>query len=497
MHSHGKHLKMAKNCDILVCPMRNTLQKTCLLLLASVSLAALSVESVSAQDTIHYPARAKPVYQKEQLMRKALPSSNSYGYNGQLRSRPGTEAQPGYNIETYKAIPYNVESSKAEISVQEYVPQALHPVPSRVQPMPAPLPPMMPEQQAPRISYIEPQQIPPEMFQTQPINIQPNIESTVAAPAMQAPIPTAPALTTPIAEQNPPAVKVGDAPRVKFFDATQSGSAPSFGAAVNQVAPEDVPLEPELSRASERILEQLPVDIFPDKGRDIQGGFALDRNDATRGIPTGVTFETNRSVGANIAVKRQDMDVNYELEKAYNALLQGNTEIAVMIYNDIINAQPKNKYALFGLATTYHKLGLLEKARPLYGTLLEIDPYDKEALNNFLALVGEEAPDSAITYLEQLKSTNSDFSPIYAQLAQLYKKQGNMRSAILNMQQATAISPDNLIYMYNLAVLYDVNKDTRRAEALYRQILKAGMKGKEIPASVSDIQERLIYLSSN
>ncbi len=284
---------------------------------------------------------------------------------------------------------------------------------------------------------------------------------------------------------------------VTLYDATQNGTAPTFHAdEMEEVAPVVAPASSELSIESKAILSALPGDLFPNE-RLPEGGFGMDRSQPTQELPSGNDIDPTNSIGANVAVKRQNIDVNYELEKAYNALLNGNTEVAVMIYRDILTAQPNNKHALFGLATTYHKLGMTAEARPVYGRLLSLDPYNPEALNNFLALIGEEAPDSAIAYLQQLKAKNPDFSPIPAQLAQLYHKQGKMRLAIANMQQAVGLSPENLIYRYNLAILYDENSQYDRAIPIYKQLIRAGLDGKDIPASLQDIQERLTFLASN
>ncbi len=258
---------------------------------------------------------------------------------------------------------------------------------------------------------------------------------------------------------------------------------------VTPVAP---PQTEAISAQTNNILQKLPRDIFPTP-RTEKSNF-----DVSRTKMQGTTEATaEQEIGASVAVRRQSFDVNYELDKAYNALIRGNTQTAVQIYREVLVAEPNNKYALFGLATTYHKLGMAEQARPLYGRLLELDPYNKEALNNFLALVGEEAPEQAIAYLEQLKGQNSDFSPIYAQLAGLYLRQGNNPLAIENMQEAVAISPENLVYKYNLAVMYDKAKQGERAAILYRQLVKAGLDGAELPASLRDIQKRLTFLVSN
>ncbi len=417
-----------------------------------------------------------PAYNKEQLrIKSTIPREPYTERTNGLRSRP----QPRTIIETPPVI-------NAPVAV-------------------APAPQINPEIE----SYSAPQPynasngvIDENIFRMQPVP-----ESAFSAPPQQpmtAPQPLIAPQETIAVSQAPEIKEARDAPEVKFFDATATGTAPSYDASAQQAAavsaPAALPMldnKKELTRESENILEKLPTDIFPYKPEDAIKGFDIEREDAQRGLGADVNFDSAQPVEAGIKIQQQDMDVNYELEKAYNALLKSNTEIAVHIYNNILNTYPENRHALFGLATTYHKLGFLDKARPLYGKILSSNPYDKEALNNFLALVGEEAPDSAIAYLEQLKLSNNDFSPIYAQLAALYNKEGEVDKAVLNMQQAVALSPNNMVYMYNLAVIYDTNRDYRRAEALYRQIIKAGLKGEEIPVSVEEIQERLTYLASN
>ncbi len=153
--------------------------------------------------------------------------------------------------------------------------------------------------------------------------------------------------------------------------------------------------------------------------------------------------------------------------------------------------------ALFGLATTYHRLGLLDKARPVYGKLLAIDPHHKEALNNFLALVGEEAPEEALRIMARLEEMNPNFSTIPAQMALLYKKVGDLDNAAASMLRAVTISPENLIYKYNLAILYDLRGDKANAAILYRELVEARFRGQELPAPVEEIQERLTFLMSN
>lgn len=206
---------------------------------------------------------------------------------------------------------------------------------------------------------------------------------------------------------------------------------------------------------------------------------------------------TEDMLGLKIKVKRQDYNENKELEEAYQTLLAGRTAEAIDIYKEVLSVNPNNTTALFGLATTYHKAGRIGEARPVYGRLLKIDPDNREALSNFLALISEESPEGALEELVALEQKNSNFSPIPAQMAILYDKLGQPEAARNKMIRAVSLSPENLVYRYNLAVMLDKQGLTRDAASLYRELIDASRQGKNIPAPVDDIQKRLTFILSN
>jgi len=202
------------------------------------------------------------------------------------------------------------------------------------------------------------------------------------------------------------------------------------------------------------------------------------------------------SVGLKISVSRQHLDSGYELNRAYDALIAGDSEQAVDIYQNIIADQPQNQDALFGLAATYHRAGELAKARPLYGALLRINPEHREGLNNFLVLVSDEAPEEALFELQKLQQRNPDFSPIPAQMALVLEKLGQADMARDQMMKAIRLAPENLVYKYNLAVMMDRQGRYADASALYGLLVDAALRGESIPAPLEDIQKRLNYINT-
>lgn len=268
------------------------------------------------------------------------------------------------------------------------------------------------------------------------------------------------------------------------------------------VAPKPVPAiasaaEDALSNESKTILSHIPSQIDTVKAKKAKN-IAMSRvsPEVQELLGNDPKVDAYESVGLSIKVRRPGLDTNHELGRAFNALMAGETQDAVRIYKDILSVDAKNQDALFGLAATYHRLGDLEKARPLYGALLKLNPNHREGLNNFLALVSDESPQEALAELGRLEERNPQFSPIPAQIAILLDKLGYVVEAREKMLHAIDLAPENLTYKYNLAVMLDRQGSFADASALYRLLIDAALKGAIIPASSESLQKRLNYIAT-
>jgi Flp pilus assembly protein TadD len=152
---------------------------------------------------------------------------------------------------------------------------------------------------------------------------------------------------------------------------------------------------------------------------------------------------------------------------------------------------------LFGLATTYHRAGQLQLARPLYGELLSVDPHNVEGLNNFLVLLADESPKDALAELEHLEKSHPGLSIIPAQMAIIHEKMGDYDAAMEKMNIAISLSPENLKYRYNMAIILDKKGDWQNAAIFYKQLLTASERGEKIAANLESIQQRMTFISTN
>jgi Flp pilus assembly protein TadD len=116
---------------------------------------------------------------------------------------------------------------------------------------------------------------------------------------------------------------------------------------------------------------------------------------------------------------------------------------------------------------------------------------------NMLALLGRAEPNQALAQLEDMRKTHPNSAAVVAQLAGLYAGQGMLDRAIANAKQAVEMAPDNLFYVYNLAILHDRGGRSRDAAVAYREVLQrvGGGESGGLSLPVADIQSRLAYLT--
>jgi len=177
-----------------------------------------------------------------------------------------------------------------------------------------------------------------------------------------------------------------------------------------------------------------------------------------------------------------DKDLREKEKLAYNAILVGQYEVAVELYKEIIQKEPKNNYAKYSLAVVYQRLNQNKQAKNIYYDLLKADVENKdEVINNIIAIMIEETPREASYMLMRLTKQNPNTAYLYASLGLAYEKIGDYQEAINSYIKAYDLDKNNLNYCYNLAVLFDQNKQYENAMEMYSIILKnANNLNKEI-----------------
>lgn len=199
----------------------------------------------------------------------------------------------------------------------------------------------------------------------------------------------------------------------------------------------------------------------------------------------------------NVSDNKKPAFNDYEtLKKANRALDVGQYEAAIVLYQSVLNESPKDRDAMFGLATSYQKAGRKNRAKEIYKQILTEHPTYEPALSNLLALASSEAPEHALAEFAVIEARNPNFAGVYAQKAKVYREQMNLDYAISNLRKALSIKPNNNNYRYDLAIIEDERGNFSNAIQLYSELVKAANDGQNIPADKELIVERMGYIAT-
>ena len=265
----------------------------------------------------------------------------------------------------------------------------------------------------------------------------------------------------------------------------------------------------KLSPKTEAMIDRVPANLGVEKTpantkrKLVRGGFLdeseeirIEAIDESEAEDLGSVVEDEDSFKVAVKNARGKKHENELLAQGLKALSHGQYESAIALYKKVLDKSPRNRDALFGVATSYHKAGKKPQARDAYKNLLTHYPRFEEGINNLLVLAGEEAPAQALKEIEELEKRNPHFSAIYAQKAVIYSKLDLTEKAIENMAIALKLEPDNNAYRYNLAVMLDDAGYDNDAVKLYQLLLEESLAGREVPASHSEIRERLEFVAA-
>ena len=161
-------------------------------------------------------------------------------------------------------------------------------------------------------------------------------------------------------------------------------------------------------------------------------------------------------------------------------------------YNDAIRwleravqFDPKNRDAWYYLGRAYYTKAQLVEARKAFLAVLDLDPQDAKAENN-LGLIFETSgqPSAAIEAYQkaiawQEKSPNPSEQP-YVNLGNLLLEQGQGKEAVVLLEKAIQLAPDNAFCRMKLGVAY---RQVGRLEDSRRQLEKATQLEPDNPAT--------------
>lgn len=228
-------------------------------------------------------------------------------------------------------------------------------------------------------------------------------------------------------------------------------------------------------------------EVFSQIAKVIKGGHSNIINDGD--------FLEKRSDKFEITVSENSTNVGHLLKKAKTAFDIGSIEVAESFYKQILDKFPENKSALIGLGNLYYVQKDYKKAHETYLALLKKYPKDTNVILNYLTVVSDYDPDFALKEMLNL-SSDVNFAPLYASIGLLYLKVNELDSAKNYMISALSLEPENIFYIYNLAIIFDKLSDFKNAAFFYQKLVNLQDKDiiKNIP--IGQISNRLKFISN-
>ncbi len=358
-----------------------------------------------------------------------------------------------------------------------------------------PRPPQLPGQAAaPPVAPVVPVPLTPSAVAVPPTIASP---ATPDGPQPPAPAPQVAIVAPPQASSAPPAVVAAypppPAPPTAPLPAAppqQVAAAPALPPIAAAAPPPHPVAKPALPRQATPD-EDLPAVLDRIRRQKAAPAIAepvsVDRRRASADL-TAATGESAISVAVSMPAERDDA------RSAYDMLLHGQYDGALGLYEKALKAAPTSLPLLLGKATAQHKLRRYSDARDSYRQVLVIDPDNREALTNMTAIIADQAPERALDDLRLLQRGHAGFSPIAAQIASIEAKGNNLPAAIVALNQAIALAPDNGLYRLNLAILQDRAGMAKEAAQSYQAALELLGSAGPLPLAVEQIRQRLKYL---
>ena len=161
-----------------------------------------------------------------------------------------------------------------------------------------------------------------------------------------------------------------------------------------------------------------------------------------------------------------------ELKKiAYKAYKNHEYEIAIKYYKNILKIDPKDNLSKLSLATSYHALKQYRQAKPIYVELMRIYPDNENIVSNLISIIINESPYEAVYIVPTISEKYENSASIQAQTSMSFAKVKNYKEAIKYIKKALYLDKDNIEYLYNMGVLYDMNGEYGKALKIYKDVI--------------------------
>jgi Flp pilus assembly protein TadD len=222
-------------------------------------------------------------------------------------------------------------------------------------------------------------------------------------------------------------------------------------------------------------LPPLPVQVAPPPAAplEIKPVFAANPvNDSDKVLSARIEPAPPPPPASPIRIVRSTARVNPLTSQAYDALQQGNLVAAQQSYERLLNAEPKNADALYGLAAIALQNNRPDLAEDYYLRILESDPRDAVAHAGLIGLHGKANGSNAESRLKTLIAEQPNIGALHFALGNIYAAENRWREAQQAYFLAYKNESDTPDIVFNLAISLDHLHQDKLAAQYYNEALR-------------------------
>jgi tetratricopeptide (TPR) repeat protein len=149
-------------------------------------------------------------------------------------------------------------------------------------------------------------------------------------------------------------------------------------------------------------------------------------------------------------------------------------DIALKSVADYLTRHPGNKMVRKQQALLLMMFGELPKARTLYEQLVREDASDALAFNNLAWLVVQENPRRALGLAQNAVKANPALANYLDTLGTMQLNQSDFRGAVVSLQRAHELAPDNADFAYHYVLALEATGATAQSQVLLQALVKRG-----------------------
>jgi tetratricopeptide (TPR) repeat protein len=171
--------------------------------------------------------------------------------------------------------------------------------------------------------------------------------------------------------------------------------------------------------------------------------------------------------------KNKNLTIEETLNLAIKNHQEGKTDIALNLYNKILEIDPNHSQALNNLAVIFTNLKNYQKARACYEKAIKINPNYADAHNN-LGIIFEKLGDlqKAKECYERAIEINPNYADAHYNIGIIFNELGDLQKAKECYEKAIEINPNYTEAHNNLGVVFRKLGENQKAKECYKKAIE-------------------------